>query len=70
MFVIALDSDQVTREFTELMPVKNILGKAFRQEAKVIMESLAKMDPETIAQVEEAFNNKGYVRLQPVISMA
>lgn len=43
----------------EIVPEKAALGKAFKKEAKVVMEALAKFDSEGASKMEEDFNQKG-----------
>jgi glycyl-tRNA synthetase len=43
----------------EPAPNKGILGKAFRKEAKVVIEALERMEPEKVEELEKILAEKG-----------
>jgi len=60
LYVSILDNSvQVEVDVLEVVPEKPALGKAFKKEAKVVMEALAKFDSDSAAKMENDFNQKG-----------
>jgi glycyl-tRNA synthetase len=48
-----------TIDVVEAVANKGIVGKSFKKEAKEIMEALSKLEPSTVAEVEESLKNNG-----------
>ena len=48
-----------TVDITEMVPNKAIMGKAFKKEAKVVMEKLAALSLDEISKNEAELNEKG-----------
>ncbi|XP_076460990.1 glycine--tRNA ligase-like [Babylonia areolata] len=53
-----------TVDVVECHPQKSVLGKAFKQDAKVIMEHLAKLDAEAVDELEKTLAEKEEVEVQ------
>merc|ERR1712038_872739 len=51
--------EPVEKEFVEVVPKKNVLGKAFRQEGKIIMEKLSQMSNEDATEFEKVLSSDG-----------
>ena len=51
----------VEKEIMELVPVKGLIGKQFKQDAKIIMGALAKLEAADIAVIDTALSENGYV---------
>jgi len=47
-------------DLVECLPQKSVLGKAFKQDAKIIMEHLSKLDASAVTQLEQALSDNGY----------
>lgn len=52
-------------DVVECLPQKSVLGKAFKQDAKIIMEHLSKLDASAVAELEQALSDKGYGQIAP-----
>jgi glycyl-tRNA synthetase len=44
---------------SEAVPNKGGIGKSFKKEAKVIMEQLAAMSPDEVAEMDKSLTDKG-----------
>lgn len=53
---------QVVVDVVEAVPVKKEIGKAFKGDAKDIMDALAKMSLEEVDRLEASLKTDGYVR--------
>ncbi|XP_063965067.1 glycine--tRNA ligase-like [Lytechinus pictus] len=48
-----------TIDVTEAAPVKSVMGKAFKKEAKVVMEHLTSLEPDQLTGLEKALTENG-----------
>lgn len=53
-----------TVDVIEAVPVKGTLGKAFKKEAKEIVDALASMEPSAVEAVESSLKEKGEYQLE------
>lgn len=44
-----------------MQPIKGLVGKAFKKEAKVVMDALARLGEEDIANIEKSLSENGCV---------
>ena len=51
--------EPVTRTVVEVIPNKQVLGKAFKKEAKLVTDALTSMDEAAVAALEAALNSAG-----------
>ena len=51
--------EPIEKEFVEVMPKKNVMGKSFRQDAKVITAKLTEMSAEDAAAFEKTLADSG-----------
>lgn len=52
----------VEKEFVTLIPKKGVIGKSFRQEAKMVTEALARLtEPEEIKALDAQLKESGFV---------
>ena len=47
------------KDVVEIVPDKAVFGKAFKKEAKMVMDYLAELDGSAIKQFEEKLNSSG-----------
>ena len=62
--------EPVTVDVIEAIPIKKEVGKAFKTQAKDIMEGLAKLTPEQVTALEAQFSQSGYAGLLALSSMS